>query len=147
MTRSVATVRDGDTVKLAVDLPADGVEHVAPDVYRAMLDIETWRTIARQIRVAADAADRNSDPERVAARVKTTLDQVVAHNLAQKIDAVVARSRAVSGLLHRLGDMVGTGTLRTFDVRWPAATTVRVTAETHGRAEISLQWDLSEAGA
>lgn len=150
MSRSlVATVQDENGTRLVVDVPTDAMiqDDATPGVYRIALDSESWRTIARQVRVAADAADRKADPEHVAARVRATLNQVVAFALDQKIDPVVARGKAVAGVLHRLGDMVATGTLRTFNVRWPTAADLYVAAETQGRVTCNLHWDLSEAGA
>lgn len=142
-------VQNEDGIRLVVDVPTDAMikDDANPGVYRIALDSESWRTIARQVKVAADAADRRSDPEHIAARVRATLNQVVADCLAQKIDAVVARGRAVAGVLHRMGDMVATGTLRSFEVRWPSQSVLAATAETQGRATVSLRWDLGEAGA
>jgi hypothetical protein len=142
--KTVKAAHVGDRVLLTVELP-EGSVVPGVGVAEVTLDSEKWREIAKRVGRAADAADRESDPNHVATRVKTTLDQVVNDALRQQIDPVLARRRAVAGLLHRLGDLVGTGSLRGFDVVWHSAVDVRVTAETHGRAVV-LRYDLTEVG-
>jgi hypothetical protein len=150
----VRAIQQGERVMLAVEVPdmaltspaaqADGT--VQAGISAVTMDAERWRDIARQITRAADAADRDSDPDHLAARVRSTLDQVVAVGLSLQIDPVMARRRAVAGLLHRIGDMVGTGTIREFDVTWSSPVAIRVTVQTPTRTVVA-RYDLAKAGA
>jgi hypothetical protein len=95
----------------ARSLERDGVREVA-------MDAELGRALAKELLRQAEMADRCADSEELARRIEYRIGQAIEVALATKIDPVVGRRRAVASALHRLADMISTGTLVAVETLW-----------------------------
>lgn len=110
----------GDRVLLTASLPREAITVDGPTVELTM-DAEEWNELGKKALRARQLAERDLDPADSARRVSRTLQTAARHGLRmhEGQDPMLARRRAVSGVLHHLADMVLAGTLADCQMLYP----------------------------
>lgn len=117
MTAKIEHAVHGDRVLITAEFPRESLTSDR-DGIAITLDDQEWSDVAKRVLREYNAAERALDAEAVVHRVEQSLTDAVSRALNSVVDPEIARRRAVAGVLHRIGDMVVTGTIRGCSVEW-----------------------------
>lgn len=110
----------GDRVLISATFPIEALTSTGKDGVTITLDDQDWYDASKRVLRECNAAERGLDGETVAMRVEQSLSDAVVRALAGECEPVLARRRAVASALHRLADMVVSGTVMDLMVEWPS---------------------------
>jgi hypothetical protein len=107
----------GDRGMITAEFPVEALTSVDRTA-TITLDGHDWFNVAKRVLREYNAIERGLDAEVLGNRVEHSLRNAVARALSGECDPDLARRRAVAGVLHRLADMVISGTIRELQTQW-----------------------------
>ena len=115
---SHAVLPDG-TVRISVLMPSKNVTRTPSGFVIGATDID-WMDLAKRVLREFNSSERSMDVEAVAARVAQALSDAAVRGINGESEPETLRRRAVANILHRIADMVISGTIREFVAEWPS---------------------------
>lgn len=133
----ISHARHGDQILITVEIPKEHITARGATVSITMMDDE-WKRTARSVLHEYNEIEHKADPDELVARIRAALGQAAlqSHEVMQP---EIARRRMVSNVLHRVADMVQSGTIAEFAATWAGDDDLQVALRSKHQRETALR--------